>query len=52
MFLNKDYDDFVKRMGSFDQEIDVSDEDDKTSMNKSEDRAQRILDNIGDYRIK
>ena len=52
MFLNKDYDDFVQRMGSFDQEIDINDEDDTTSVNKSQDRAQQILNNIGDYRIK
>ena len=52
MFLNKDYDDFVQRMGSFDQEIEINDEDDKTSVNKSQDRAQQILNNIGDYRIK
>lgn len=52
MFLNKDYDNFVQRMGSFDQEIDINDEDDKTSVNKSQDRTQQILNNIGDYRIK
>ena len=52
MFLNKDYDNFVQRMGSFDQEIDISDEDDKTSDNQSQNRAQQILNNIGDYRIK
>ena len=52
MFLNKDYDDFVKRMGNFDQEIDISDEDDKTSVNKPQDKTQEILKNIGDYRIK
>ena len=52
MFLNKDYDDFVQRMGSFDQEIEINDEYDKTSVNKSQDRAQQILNNIGDYRIK
>ena len=52
MFLNKDYDNFVQRMGSFDQEIDINDEDDKTSVNKSQDMAQKILNNIGDYRIK
>ncbi len=52
MFLNKDYDNFVQRMGSFDQEIDINDEDDKTSINKSRDNAQQILNNIGDYRIK
>ena len=52
MFLNKDYDDFVQRMGSFDQEIDINDEEDETSVNKSQDRAQQILNNIGDYRIK
>ena len=52
MFLNKDYDNFVQRMGSFDQEIDINDEDDKISVNKSQDRAQKILNNIGDYRIK
>ena len=52
MFLNKDYDDFVQRMGSFDQEIDINDEDDETSVNKSQDRAQQIINNIGDYRIK
>ena len=52
MFLNKDYDNFVQRMGSFDQEIDINDEEDKTSVNKSQDRAQQILKNIGDYRIK
>ena len=52
MFLNKDYDNFVQRMGSFDQEIDINDEDDKTSVKKSQDRAQEILNNIGDYRIK
>ena len=52
MFLNKDYDNFVQRMGSFDQEIDINDEDDKTSVNKSQDRSQQILNNIGDYRIK
>ena len=52
MFLNKDYDDFVQRMGSFDQEIDINDEDDETSVNKSQDRVQQIIKNIGDYRIK
>lgn len=52
MFLNKDYDNFVQRMGSFDQEIDINDEDDKILVNKSQDRAQQILNNIGDYRIK
>ena len=52
MFLNKDYDNFVQRMGSFDQEIDINDEDDKTSVNKSQDKTQEILNNIGDYRIK
>ena len=52
MFLNKDYDNFVQRMGSFDQEIDINDEEDKTSVKKSQDRAQQILNNIGDYRIK
>ena len=52
MFLNKDYDDFVKRMGSFDQEIDISDEYDKALDNKSQNKAQQILNNIGDYRIK
>ena len=52
MFLNKDYDNFVQRMGSFDQEIDINDEDDKISVNKSQDRTQQILNNIGDYRIK
>ena len=52
MFLNKDYDNFIQRMGSFDQEIDINDEDDKTSVNKSQDRTQQILNNIGDYRIK
>ena len=52
MFLNKDYDNFVQRMGSFDQEIDINDEDDKTSVNKSQDRVKQILNNIGDYRIK
>ena len=52
MFLNKDYDNFVQRMGSFDQEIDINDEDDKTSVDKSQDRTQQILNNIGDYRIK
>lgn len=52
MFLNKDYDNFVQRMGSFDQEIEINDEDDKTSINKSQDKAQQILNIIGDYRIK
>ena len=52
MFLNKDYDNFVKRMGSFDQEIDINDEENKTSANKSQDRVQQIINNIGDYRIK
>ena len=52
MFLNKDYDDFVQRMGSFDQEIDINDEDDETSVNKSQDMVQQIINNIGDYRIK
>ena len=52
MFLNKDYDNFVKRMGSFDQEIDINDEEDKTSDNKPQDRVQQIINNIGDYRIK
>ena len=51
MFLNKDYDDFVQRMGSFDQEIDINDEEDETSVNKSQDRVQQIINNIGDYRI-
>ena len=55
MFLNKDYDNFVQRMGSFDQEIDINDEDDEddqTSVNQSQDKTQQILKNIGDYRIK
>ena len=52
MFLNKDYDDFVQRMGSFDQEIDINDEEDETSVNKSQDRVRQIINNIGDYRIK
>ena len=52
MFLNKDYDNFVQRMGSFDQEIDINDEDDQTSVNESQDKSQQILKNIGDYRIK
>ena len=52
MFLNKDYDNFVKRMGSFDQEIDINDEENKTSVNKSQDRVQQIINNIGDCRIK
>lgn len=52
MFLNKDYDNFVQRMGSFDQEIDINDEDDQTSVNQSQDKTQQILKNIGDYRIK
>lgn len=52
MFLNKDYDNFVKRMGSFDQEIDINDEEDKPSVNKSQDRVQQIINNIGDYCIK
>ena len=51
MFLNKDYDNFVKRMGSFDQEIDINDEDDEISVNKQS-KTQEILNNIGDYRIK
>ena len=52
MFLNKDYDNFVQRMGSFDQEIDINDEDDQTSVDQSQDKTQQILKNIGDYRIK
>lgn len=52
MFLNEDYDNFVQRMGSFDQELDISDNDEEPSVNKSQDRAQKILNNIGDYRIK
>ena len=52
MFLNKDYDNFVKRMGSFDQEIDINDEDYEISVNKSQGKTQEILKNIGDYRIK
>ena len=52
MFLNKDYDDFVQRMGSFDQEIEINDEDDRTLENKSQDITKQILKNIGDYRIK
>ena len=52
MFLNKDYDNFVQRMGSFDQEIDISDEDDKTSDNKSQNKDQLILNQIRDSRIK
>ena len=52
MFLNKDYDNFVRRMGSFDQEIDINDEDDRTFVNKSQGKTQEILNNIGDYRIK
>lgn len=52
MFLNRDYDNFVRRMGSFDQEIDINNEDDKTSGKQSEGKAQQILNNIGDYRIK
>ena len=52
MFLNKDYDDFVQRMGSFDQEIDINDEENETSVNKSQDMVQQIINNIGDYRIK
>ncbi len=51
MFLNKDYDNFVQRMGSFDQEIDINDEDDEISVNKQS-KTQEILNNIGDYRIK
>lgn len=51
MFLNKDYDNFVQRMGSFDQEIDINDEDDEISVNK-QGKTQEILKNIGDYRIK
>ena len=51
MFLNKDYDNFVKRMGSFDQEIDINDEDDEISVNKQS-KTQEILNNIGDYHIK
>ena len=51
MFLNKDYDNFVQRMGSFDQEIDINDEDDEMSVNKQS-KTQEILNNIGDYRIK
>ena len=51
MFLNKDYDNVVQRMGSFDQEIDINDEDDETSVNKQS-KTQQILNNIGDYRIK
>ena len=50
MFLNKDYDNFVQRMGSFDQEIDINDEDDEMSVNKQS-KTQEILNNIGDYRI-
>ena len=46
MFLNKDYDNFVQRMGSFDQEIDINDEDDQTSVNQSQDKTQQILKNI------
>ncbi len=52
MFLNRDYDNFVQRMGSFDQEIDINDEDDETSVDKQQNRTQEILKNIGDYRIK
>ena len=52
MFLNKDYDDFVQRMGSFDQEIDINDEEDKPSVSESQDKVQQIINNIGDYRIK
>lgn len=52
MFLNKDYDNFVRRMGSFDQELSINDEDDETSVDKSQNKAQQILNNIGDYRIK
>ena len=52
MFLNKDYDNFVRRMGSFDQEIDIKDEDDEISVNKPQGKTQEILKNIGDYRIK
>ena len=48
MFLNRDYDNFVQRMGSFEQELSINDEDDETSVDKS----QEILKNIGDYRIK
>ena len=51
MFLNKDYDNFVQRMGSFDQEIDINDEYDEMSVNKQS-KTQEILNNIGDYRIK
>ena len=51
MFLNKDYDNFVQRMGSFDQEIDINDEDDEISVNK-QGKIQEILNNIGDYHIK
>ena len=42
MFLNKDYDNFVQRMGSFDQEIDIRDEDDKISGNQTQNKAQQI----------
>ena len=52
MFLNKDYDNFVQRMGSFEQELSINDEDDETSDIQSQNKAQQILNNIGDYRIK
>ena len=52
MFLNKDYDNFVQRMGNFDQEIDINDEEDKPSVSESQDKVQQIINNIGDYRIK
>ena len=52
MFLNRDYDNFVQRMGSFEQELSINDEDDETSVDKSQNRTQEILKNIGDYRIK
>ena len=52
MFLNRDYDNFVQRMGSFEQELSINDEDDETYDNKPQGKTQEILKNIGDYRIK
>lgn len=52
MFLNRDYDNFVQRMGSFEQELSINDEDDEPSVDKPQNRTQEILKNIGDYRIK
>lgn len=65
MLINKDYDDFVKRMGSFDQELEINyknfvkrtgsfnqEHEKNHEDDKIQDGAQEILKTIGDCRIK